>query len=198
MFFNLFCVTLFSLAQLGNASNDNEFEVKLPPTSNIINALIELNAQYTIQEATAPMEGYCVVFEEHPKFQANLIPMGKLRKTAKLSGVPENTDLYQLHKCPFCSNNLTIFRDYDDHYLAIISRSKQILLIPEKHYTHWFEVPLEEQTQLIEYALELRQLYSFLIQAPLELHCGSAAFQTVFHVHLRTGIILPKDRVGFF
>jgi hypothetical protein len=148
----------------------------------MIDTLSALNAKHALQETSNPREEYRVVFQEHPTFlRAHLIPMGARRETVQLSGVPENSD-----SCPFCTTSLKVFEVCS----VIVSRSGQVLLIPDTHYVHWFEAPLEEQCTLMTHALELRKQYPKAIQTPIELHCGSAGYQTVFHLHLRTGIFL--------
>jgi len=154
--------------------------------TDVEGALVRLNDVYKTHEQTSPSKGYRVLFQDKPILEGRLIPMGGLRKTAQLSGISEDTDAYQ-KLCPFCtSTDLKIIKVFEDHTRAILSHSGQVLLIPDKHYSHWFEMPLEVQKNLMKHVLEMRSLEGS--QGPLELHCGSAAAQTVFHTHLRTGI----------
>jgi hypothetical protein len=169
-------------------NHDIIIETKRTDQNGLKNLLVRLNAAYAKKEASTPYEGYRVLFEEKPNFQARLIPMGGLRKTAKLSGAPDNDRQYQAKDCPFCTSDVKVHRVFQDRNRAIVSRSGQILLIPDKHYSHWFEMPVEDQLKLLEHALDQRKLYSSSKHPPMELHCGSAGNQTVFHTHLRTGI----------
>ena len=105
-----------------------------------------------------------------------------------LSGVPEDKDGYQKNACPFCKSTVKVIKAFEEHCRAIRSHSGQTLLIPNKHYAHWFEMPVEEQLTLLKAALDLRKTDPKPDKGPLELHCGSAGYQTVFHTHLRTGI----------
>jgi hypothetical protein len=163
------------------ASKSNDSELRA--------ALTQLNTEYLAKESFDRPEGYRVLFEEKPTFQAQLVPMGNnFRKTDSLSGVPENKNSYQENHCPFCSSTVKVIKIFEDHCQAIRSHSGQVLLIPNTHYAHWFEMPLEVQLTLLKHALELRKTDVHSNQHPLELHCGSAGYQTVFHTHLRTGI----------
>ncbi len=154
-------------------------------TDSLKKVLTQLNAEFAVQEARAPAQGYRVVFEDVSTFKAKLIPMGALRTTEHLTGIPEKNQGYD---CPFCKAAVKTMKVYDDHSRAILSLSGQILLIPGVHYTHWFTTPIDEQLKLLKHALELRKIYPDAQGQPMELHCGSKAYQTVFHTHLRTGI----------
>ena len=157
-------------------------------TDLIEKILIDLNKEYEQYENTIRPEGYQVIFKTKPQLNAKLFPIGEQRTTTQLSGVPENQDAYKAGNCSFCTSALKVEQIFSDRCRAILSRSNQVLVIPDTHYAHWFDMPLEVQATLLRHGLELRKLHPQL-QEPLELHCGSAGAQTVFHTHLRTGII---------
>ncbi len=156
------------------------------PVSELRDALVKLNVEYAKREALAPSQGYRVIFEESPRFQAQLISMGGRRdKGTELSGLPQAERAYQ---CPFCTTDVKIHQVFQDQSMAIVSQSGQLLVVPKKHYAHWFKMPLETQLELLQHGMELRKKNSLAQKKPLELHCGSAGFQTVFHTHLRTNV----------
>lgn len=73
---------------------------------------------------------------------------------------------------------------------AVKSLSGQLLIIPKNHYSQWFDAPIELQADLLQEAIEMRTKYPESQERPIELHCGSAAGQTVFHIHVRTNIYI--------
>lgn len=143
-----------------------------------------------------------MVFLEKPTLRAELIAEGGLRPTGPLSGLPKDEALYSRNECAFCLGAAKVHKVFQDQNLAVVSLSRQILVIPKKHYAHWFAVPLEEQIELFKDALEVRKENPSSIftrvaelfeerradRRPIELHCGAAAGQTVFHLHVRTGV----------
>ena len=64
--------------------------------------------------------------------------------------------------------------------LAVTSLSNQVLVIPEKHYPHWFTIPLEAQVKLFQNMLALRKAHSSEIKGPIEFHCGAAGARQYF------------------
>lgn len=150
-------------------------------------ALVKLNAEYAAREASAPSEGYRVLFEEKPVFKAILIPEGALRKGTSLTGLPQNEEDYRANQCVFCKGALKVHKKFQES-LAIISQTQQVLIIPRKHYAHWFAAPIDEQVLILKQALSLRKENPGSIRLPMGLHCGAAGGQTVFHLHFRTGL----------
>lgn len=151
------------------------------PERTVRDVLKQLSDDFCFQEKILPYEGYRVLFEETPTLRGRLIPMGSVRTTPDLSGMPGED-----YSCPFCAPDLKASQVFEDHCRQIHSHSGQLLLIPDTHYSHWFAMPIEEQEKLLRHALELRSVQKSA--ALMELHCGSAGYQTVFHTHLRTGV----------
>lgn len=143
-----------------------------------------------------------MVFLEKPILRAELIAEGGLRPPGPLIGLPKDDALYSRKECAFCLGAAKVHKVFQDQNLAVVSLSRQILVIPKKHYAHWFDAPLEEQIELFKDALEVRnenpssffpRVAEFFgakreDRGPIELHCGAAAGQTVFHLHVRTGV----------
>ncbi len=162
--------------------------------------LIKLNEDFAAQENSNPAKGYCVQIETTPSLKAVLIPRGGPRKEEQLSGMPKNESTY-IEECPFCEyarNNLKdprILKIFENDSYAVTSLSNQVLVIPEEHYSHWFTIPIEKQMELLQNILEIRDVYASTVQRPIEFHCGSAAGQTVFHFHGRTGFISTINKL---
>lgn len=151
--------------------------------SNIRTALDQVNQEFAQQEATAPAQGYRVQFlQDNRGLVGKLIPVGSREKKSSFS-TPA------LANCPFCEP-AAVYKTFQNQNRAIVSLSQQLLVIPQKHYAHWFEAPLDDQIQLINQAIEVRRANLPSIRSPIELHCGRAAGQTVFHIHVRTGVYI--------
>lgn len=147
----------------------------------------KLNDDFARREKSNPAAGYLVKITTEPSLKANLFPQGS-RNGGALSGIDEN-DSNNPQKCLFCTSN-TPLATFEDKSYALMSLSNQVLVIPKEHYPHWFTIPLETQVKLIKHILDIRNANSVNVQKPIEFHCGSAAGQTVFHFHGRTGVYL--------
>ncbi len=157
--------------------------------AEIRGALAQLNGVYAAAEASAPAKGYRVVFLERPRLEGSLIPAGGSRSTPHLlSGIPQDEASYRTNQCVFCKSAAKVEKVFKEGNRAVLSLSNQVLIIPKKHYAHWFDIPLEEQIELFKEAMEIRDANPSSVSHPIELHCGSAAGQTVFHTHVRTGV----------
>ena len=162
--------------------------------NKISQLLIELNQEFTAYETNNPQEGYCVTIDTNSGLQAKIIPCGGIRSSKLLSGMPENESSYK-EECPFCAytknkSDSHFLKDFHDQSYAISSLSDQILVIPQEHYAHLFVTPFDMQVVIIKNMLAIRSQYPEKIQRPMEFHCGSAAGQTVFHLHGRTGVYI--------
>lgn len=156
--------------------------------------LIQLNQEFATYEKNNPQKGYCVTIDTSSGLQGKITPHGGKRTTELLSGMPENELSYK-EQCPFCSyaknkSGSRVLKDFHDQSYAITSLSDQILVIPQEHYTHLFATPIEMQVIIIKNMLAMRSQHPDKIKRPMEFHCGSAAGQTVFHLHGRTGIYI--------
>lgn len=157
--------------------------------------LVQLNNDFARYENTNPQQGYCVTIQTTPSLQAKLTPHGGIRSTKLLSGIPTNESDY-VKKCPFCEysrKNYTdkkIVKNFNDASYAVTSMSNQVLVIPEKHYPHIFNAPLEMQMIILKNIMQIRDEHQDNIYGPIEFHCGSAAGQTVFHIHGRSGVYI--------
>ena len=166
---------------------------KFIPNDEIKVILIQLNKDFEAYESSTPQQGYCVTIETTPNLHAKLTPYGGSRKSKQLSGFPTDESTYK-NSCPFChysKNNYQdarIVKNFPDTSYAVKSLSGQILIIPEEHYTHLFTTPFEMQVTILKNVIQVRNENPDKIQAPIEFHCGSAAGQTVFHLHARTGV----------
>ncbi len=156
--------------------------------SEIRGALSGLNQEFSAREASAPAQGYRVVFLEKPLLAGNLISEGGLRSAGPLSGMPQDEELYRNEECAFCIGAAKVDKVFKDGNFTVRSLSHQVLVIPKKHYAHWFAIPIEEQIELFKQAVEIRNEHPSAVSRPIELHCGAAGGQTVFHTHVRTGV----------
>jgi len=165
-------------------------------TNDQINQLlVQLNENFAHYENTNPQQGYCITIQTNPTLQAKLTPYGGTRSTKLLSGIPTNESDY-VKKCPFCQysqKNYTdkqIVKTFNDGTYAVTSMSNQVLVIPDKHYPHLFNAPFEQQRVILKNIMQIRDENQDNIYGPIEFHCGSAAGQTVFHIHGRTGVYI--------
>lgn len=133
------------------------------------------------------------MIETQPILKAKIVSCGDRRVDEQLSGMPEDLEDY-MQKCPFCAypkkkpDDPRILKVFKDHSYVLMSLSNQMLVISKQHYSHWFAVPLEEQIKLFHNILDIRKSHVSQLKKPIEFHCGSAASQTVFHFHGRTGV----------
>src|SRR5579872_2334208 len=104
--------------------------------SQIRTALTNLNSAFAAREESAPADGYRVVFLEHPVLNGKLIPEGGLRFSERLSGLPQDVELYKKEHCPFCKSAAKVEKVFKDGNSAVRSLSNQVLVIPKKHYAH--------------------------------------------------------------
>jgi hypothetical protein len=155
--------------------------------SEIRAALERLNQEFSHREAHDPAEGYRVQFlQNEGLLEGRLLPVGKRAGKGQFSTPYSN-------KCLFCDPPLrAVHKIFQDQNRVIVSLSHQLLIIPQKHYAHWFEAPIEDQIQLLKQAIEMRSENPSAVRFPIELHCGSAAGQTIFHLHVRTGVCMHK------
>lgn len=175
---------------------------------NISDVIKAANLQYSQMENNNPREGYIVQFYgTGDQLTFNLEGRGGSRdRNALLSGIPQ-----VIGSCPFCSEELAknplrlnitniippTQRDTVDAVNAIasvISNRGQVLFVPEQHFPHWFNVPIEIQTTLLQAAIALREKHPESRNIPIELHCGSAGRQSVFHTHVRTNVYMEKKQ----
>lgn len=161
--------------------------------------LKRLNIDFLKQEKVKAFAGYHVKIETFPSFKASIIPCGIERKMSEpLSGMPKDESAY-IKTCCFCeyavkiSPDPRIMQKFKNGSLSVTSLSNQVLVIPEKHYPHWFTIPLETQVKLFQNMLALRKAHSSEIKGPIEFHCGAAGGQTVFHFHGRTGVYIARN-----
>lgn len=126
--------------------------------------------------------GFVITFNDLPSEGANITLIGK---RAPGENLPQISTL-DPKKCIFCHE--IDQSDANDEIRNITSLSKQVLVIPNKHYNHWFETPTHLQLKLFLKAAKMRQENPSGVQKKMELHCGSTAGQTVAHTHFRTGI----------
>lgn len=176
--------------------NPNETRMQSTPCKSsyarqdILELLKIFNDQFLQEESLQPKEGYLVQFvTNNSGLAASLIPHGAQRLTKLLSGIPQT----KKDSCPFCPEELSKSKKNLNTAMrastaAVRSLSGQLLIVPKEHYSHWFEAPVELQADLLEEAIEIRNKYPESQNRPIELHCGSAAGQTVFHIHVRTGV----------
>lgn len=166
-----------------------------PNHDQINQILVQLNNDFAHYENTNPQQGYCVTIQTTPSLQAKITPYGGARSTKLLSGIPTNESDY-VKKCPFCEysqKNYTdkqIVKTFNDATYAVTSMSNQVLVIPEKHYAHIFNAPFELQMIILKNIMQIRDENKDNIYGPIEFHCGSAAGQTVFHIHGRSGVYI--------
>lgn len=158
---------------------------------DIVELLSIFNEQYKLQEKHDPRQGYLVQFDvKEKRIKASLHPHGEKRNgNEPLSGMTEARDSclfcpQKLAKNPLKMRNITQRSTTD----AVKSLSDQLLIIPKDHYSQWFDAPLELQADLLQEAIEIRRQHPESQTHPIELHCGSAAGQTVFHIHVRTNV----------
>ncbi len=127
--------------------------------------------------------GYTISFASKPRDGVVIKAIGKRSKSEKLiQKVQQN--------CSFCLIDCEKKLKENSNFFALRSLNHQVLLIPNGHYDHWFETPLEIQKVLFREALEMRKNSSSCIKADMELHCGSIGGQSVPHLHFRSGIYL--------
>ena len=156
--------------------------------------LVQLNEEFDTYENNNPQKGYCVTINTKGSLQGKITPHGGRRSTKLLSDMPENELIYK-EKCPFCKyaknkSDSCFLKDFHDQSYAVTSLSNQILVIPQEHYTHLFTAPFDMQVIIIKNMLAMRSQHPEKIERPMEFHCGSAAGQTVFHLHGRTGLYI--------
>lgn len=162
---------------------------------DLVELLGMFNEQYALIEKHQPAQGYLVQFDvREGGVHASLHSYGNTRNGNELlSGISQARD-----NCLFCPQTLAnnpqklnnvVRRVTTD---AVKSLSGQVLIVPKNHFSQWFDAPVELQVDLLEEAIELRAQYPESQKLPVELHCGSAAGQTVFHIHVRTGIYLDS------
>lgn len=161
--------------------------------TQITTLLQELNQAYYQYEHHNPQQGYCVTIQTSPTLQGKITPHGGPRNSKALSGMPQSQSDY-IKTCPFCNyvqDNYTdknIVQNFGDQTYAVKSLSNQILVISDEHYAHIFAMPEDLQCILLKNMLQLRSDNPTNIARPIEFHCGSAAGQTVFHTHGRSGV----------
>lgn len=186
---------IFSLLTLLNITCG--FHATAASHDQIDQLIVQLNNDFERYENTNPQQGYCVTIQTTPTLQAKLTPHGGIRSTKLLSGIPTNEYDY-VQKCPFCQysqKNYTdkqIVKTFNDGTYAVTSMSNQVLVIPEKHYPHIFNAPFEQQRIILKNIMQIRDDHQDNIYGPIEFHCGSAAGQTVFHIHGRTGVYIKN------
>jgi len=157
---------------------------------DIVELLNIFNDEYRLQEKHDPRQGYLVQFDvKENGIKASLHPHGGKRNGNELlSGISQVRD-----SCLFCpqklaENPLKITQSNTTD--AVKSLSGQLLIVPKNHYSQWFDAPIELQADLLQEAIEIRKQYPESQSRPIELHCGSAAGQTVFHIHVRTNVYM--------
>lgn len=157
----------------------------------IVELLNIFNEQYKLQEEHDPRQGYLVQFDvKENGIKASLYPRGEKRNCNELlSGIPKvrNSCLFcpqELAENPLKIRNITRKNTTD----AVKSLRNQLLIVPKNHYSQWFNAPIELQADLLQEAIEIRKQYPESQKRPIELHCGSAAEQTIFHIHVRTNV----------
>ncbi len=173
-----------------------------PVDSQIHRVLEKLNKEFAEYERTNPQQGYCVTIDTDTGdtglgdttqgLRAKITPYGGPRASKLLSGMPADVASYR-NQCAFCyyqshQSDPHFIKDFCDQSYAVTSLNHQILVIPQEHYPHLFATPLEMQKTIIKNMLAIRSQHSAKIRRPMEFHCGSAAGQTVFHLHGRTGV----------
>lgn len=161
-------------------------------------AILELlnifNDQYQLQNKSDPRQGYLVQFfvKDHG-IKALLHSYGEKRKSNELlSGISQVRDScifcpQKLSESPLKLRNITKRNTTD----AVQSLSGQLLIVPKTHYSQWFDAPIELQADLLQEAIDIRKQYPESQNSPIELHCGSAAGQTIYHIHVRTNVKIP-------
>lgn len=127
-----------------------------------------------------PPAGYSVIIHYEKvsgRFAAEVHSYGNRIAGTKLP-MPFSSD------CPFC---------FEGDLKIIRSNSNRALLIPSEHIPHWFAASKELQTHLLLSAIEAAEIIENLFPGILttereylfELHVGTAANQTIPHLHLR-------------
>lgn len=127
--------------------------------------------------------GYTVSFASKPRDGVVIKAIGKRSKSEKLIQKVQQS-------CSFCLIDCEKKLKEKSNFFVLKSLNNQVLLIPNRHYDHWFETPLKIQKALFKEALEMRESSASHIQSDMELHCGSIGGQSVPHLHFRSGIYL--------
>ena len=175
--------------------DEQQQEGSVVTDEQIHDILVSLNNEFNQYEHASPQEGYCVTIETSPVLKAKLTPYGGKRSTKLLSGVSAQTT-ESMKKCRFCKKShnsvqsFALIKFENDTTYVIKSLSHQLLVIPVEHYDHLFSTPFEMQVTILKNIFTVRQMYLKNVQRPIEFHCGSAAGQTVFHLHGRTGVYI--------
>ena len=128
--------------------------------------------------------GYLVSFGSNPGKGVSISYSGQRQVNEPLPQLDQNN-------CIFCNQDIDKNEtqlNKSQPFYELSSLSNQILVIPKKHYAHWFSSPIDVQILLFKHALELRSNFPLNIKNNIELHCGSSAGQTIPHIHLRTGV----------
>lgn len=178
-------------AHKGIIKKDIAYETVLE--DQICKLVTDLNDVFTKYEQENPQQGYCVTIETTHGLVPKVIPCGGRRATKLLSGFSDNK-LHSEKNCPFCKHasssvqHSALMQFDDTRTCAVKSLSNQILVIPVEHYDHFFSTPFDVQVIILKNIFAVRHMHGNKIQRPIEFHCGSAAGQTVFHLHGRTGV----------
>lgn len=182
---------------VSNASEAKTVDVKKDVVDlegqQIHELLQKLQQQFVAYEQQNPQQGYCVAIDEvDGSLQGVITPHGGRRIAQELSGMPVDVTDYKQH-CAFCyyrnhQSDARFIKDFGDGTYAVTSLNHQILVIPQEHYAHLFATPEDMQVAILKNMLAIRKQHPDKIRRPMEFHCGSAAGQTVFHLHGRTGV----------
>ena len=179
-------------------------ECRYPSPTEISMKIIEdfLKAE----ESDQPPAGYRVIItydKEIEIFKSKLQKFGTRAKDSEIT-------MPVVAECPFCENDGLLLGDdqelkqkFQNLFFRIIrSNSNRILIIPTAHISHWFDFGDDEirqqgqfamQCMLIKMAVELCKEIEWHYPKKLttrgtyrfEMNVGTAAMQTVPHLHLR-------------
>lgn len=166
------------------------------PIEDLQTAVREVRAEYEQRERDAPAEGYILKFlngsdVRRPEWELTDCGSGKRTQGSELSGV--QNDKKYADNCVFCQGSAgrdkpTPISTWDNCY-SVKSKSSQLLIVPKEHYAHWFKTPEDIQVSLLQRGFEARRLKGETTGC-VSLHCGTQGAQTIFHTHLRTGIVI--------
>ena len=158
-------------------------------TQSLVDVISYLNAEFNRLEKNSPSKGYRVLItynKENEGYTGELIGVGTRRRGTNID-MPSNT-------CSFCDSADLFSPDFiDDDIKVVRSLSDRLLLIPEEHIQHWFDVEDDLQEKLILSAISVcsyverkyRDVLTTEDSYIFEFHVGKSAGQTVSHVHLR-------------
>lgn len=96
--------------------------------------------------------------------------------------------------CPFCSPDATVLENdlaYARYDLYPVSPG-HLLVIPRRHTASWFDLTPAEQTAVLALVTRAKTLLDTTYRPDgynIGVNCGTAAGQTVMHVHLH---VIPR------